>query len=132
MAHDQAQDLYSPDCFSRGPYPNGRFYSEHNNVVGIINDNCNLRDFFCGCLDFDQYGGPTFALRLDPVLGDLELNDRPPGSPKTHALLFGSPAIDSVIRGSSFDCPETDERGLLRPGGIFCDAGAFELNARPP
>jgi hypothetical protein len=47
------------------------------------------------------------------------------GPTQTHALLFGSPAIDGVTTG----CPPpgTDQRGIRRPQGAHCDIGAFEL-----
>jgi CSLREA domain-containing protein len=38
-------------------------------------------------------------------------------------LEVGSPAIDAALPGS---CPKTDERGVKRPIGAGCDAGAFE------
>jgi hypothetical protein len=43
------------------------------------------------------------------------------------ALLAGSPAIDAADAAS---CPETDQRGLIRPFGAGCDIGAFESS--PP
>ena len=41
---------------------------------------------------------------------------------KTHALLPGSPALNSGDNGS---CPSTDQRGFPRPVGV-CDMGAYE------
>ncbi len=55
-----------------------------------------------------------------PLLGPLQDNG---GSTLTHALLVGSPAIDS---GSG--CPATDQRGVTRPFGSTCDRGAYEFN----
>jgi hypothetical protein len=57
----------------------------------------------------------------DPLVSSLADNG---GLTKTHALLAGSPAIDS---GSS-DCPPpaTDQRGTSRPQGAGCDIGAYE------
>ena len=57
----------------------------------------------------------------DPLLGPLEGG--------THALLPGSPAIDT---GDSVGCPATDQRGISRPqdgngdGNSTCDIGAYE------
>jgi len=125
MAH--AGELYSPDCFSRTDHSNASAISERNNVVGVINENCNLEDYFWGDLRFDQHG--TEGQPLEPWPGP------PPGPPplannggptKTHALFQGSPAINSVIHGP-VECPETDQRGRLRPAGPHCDAGAFEF-----
>jgi hypothetical protein len=65
-----------------------------------------------------------------PLLGPLALNGAPAGSPLTRGLLAGSPAIDSVPNGGS--CPATDERGVSRPQGAACDAGAFEFEPAVP
>jgi hypothetical protein len=40
-----------------------------------------------------------------------------------HALLSGSPAIDS---GDPAACPSHDQRGQIRPAGSGCDMGAYE------
>jgi hypothetical protein len=45
------------------------------------------------------------------------------GETQTHALLFGSLAIDA---GNTVGCPATDQRGVARPQGNGCDMGAFE------
>ena len=57
---------------------------------------------------------------IDPLLGELADNG---GSTQTHALLVGSPAIDTGSTTST-----TDQRGELRPnqGGNGPDIGAFE------
>ncbi|MEA2427945.1 MAG: hypothetical protein QOF37_1573 [Thermoleophilaceae bacterium] len=57
----------------------------------------------------------------DPSLGALASNG---GLTQTRAPLAGSPAIDG---GDSSGCPATDQRGVLRPAGASCDAGAFEV-----
>jgi len=49
------------------------------------------------------------------------------GSTRTHALLVGSPAIDT---GDDAACPPTDQRGFARPYGSHCDIGAYEY--QPP
>ena len=62
----------------------------------------------------------------DPRLGPLQDNG---GPTLTHALLFGSPAMDA---GDDSDCPATDQRGFIRPmdgdgdGTATCDIGAFQ------
>jgi Ca2+-binding RTX toxin-like protein len=58
-------------------------------------------------------------LTIDPLLGPLANNG---GTTQTHALLEGSPAIDTAI-GSLAEA--TDQRGLDRE--ILPDIGAFEL-----
>jgi CSLREA domain-containing protein len=66
----------------------------------------------------------TAALNLGP----LQINFV---APKTHALGAGSVAIDAVT-----DCTDVglvavarDQRGMGRPQGVRCDAGAFERSA---
>lgn len=67
----------------------------------------------------------------DPLLEPLQLN--PPGNTATHALQFGSPAIDA----GGISCFGTDQRGvpvLDIPnvgGGIPCDIGAYEFDEVP-
>jgi CSLREA domain-containing protein len=69
---------------------------------------------------------------IDPLLGSLTNNL---GPTFTHALLASSPAIDS---GDPIDCPDTDQRGALRPadgdmnGSSICDIGAYEYLALFP
>lgn len=81
---------------------------------------------------------------LDPVLNDL-INTNPllapladnGGPTLTHALLTGSPAIDSGPNAAAV-CPATDQRGAPRPmdgdgdGQAVCDIGAFEYGALFP
>jgi predicted outer membrane repeat protein len=57
----------------------------------------------------------------DPLLGPLADNG---GPTLTHALLEGSPAIDT---GGDVVCQATDQRGVPRPQGPACDIGAFEF-----
>lgn len=44
----------------------------------------------------------------------------------THALLWGSPALNAA----TYNCPASDQRGVARPQGLACDLGAYE--AEPP
>lgn len=62
--------------------------------------------------------GTTDLTNSNPQLGPLQNNG---GSTLTHALLPGSPAIDS---GSG--CPAVDQRGVTR--GAACDRGAYEYD----
>jgi CSLREA domain-containing protein len=66
----------------------------------------------------------------DPLLAPLALNA--PGTTETHALLPGSPAIDTA----NMECADlaSDQRGVARPQpvGGRCDIGAFELQQAPP
>jgi hypothetical protein len=62
----------------------------------------------------------------DPKLGQLAANG---GPTQTLALGTGSAAIDA-IPATGAGCPATDQRGLPRPSGPACDAGAYEVT--PP
>jgi hypothetical protein len=68
--------------------------------------------------------GCTGATIGDPLLGPLASNG---GQTQTMALSSGSPAIDLVPSGAG--CLGTDQRGVSRPQGAACDAGAFELES---
>ena len=66
-----------------------------------------------------------------PKLGALADNT---GPTQTHALLAGSPAIDT---GDDAVCAGAvvggkDQRGISRPQGAHCDLGAFEQNGAAP
>lgn len=50
------------------------------------------------------------------------------GPTQTRLLPAGSPAIDAV-RINSADCTGTDQRGLPRRAGTFCDIGAVEMES---
>jgi hypothetical protein len=63
----------------------------------------------------DQVNVPPDALALAPLAQDI-------GPTATHALLPGSVAIDAGA-----DCPPVDQRGVPRPQGAACDAGAYEV-----
>jgi hypothetical protein len=78
-----------------------------------------------GCAGFltavgDQNG-------TNPRLGPLADNG---GPTQTHALIAGSPAIETgnpALPGSGgAACAATDQRGVTRPQGARCDIGAFE------
>ncbi|NND99300.1 MAG: hypothetical protein HKN47_18425, partial [Pirellulaceae bacterium] len=77
--------------------------------------------------DTSGFNQPTDQLNSDPLLADLFDNG---GPVPTHAIAFGSPAID---RGGDIG-PATDARGATRPfdgdddGNVLFDVGAFESN----
>jgi len=75
----------------------------------------NLEDH--GTCGFDQ---PTDLPDTGPLLWPMADNG---GGTETHALQFGSPAIDA---GDDTACPLTDQRGIARPQGYACDIGAYE------
>ncbi len=62
------------------------------------------------------------ASPINPLLGALANNG---GPTETHALLGGSPAVNT---GNNAVCPATDQRGIARPSAGICDIGSFELN----
>jgi hypothetical protein len=122
---------FSPDCFSKIPY---RFTSHRNNLLGILNANCDFRDTTWGDTRFDHVGAADSTTNnpLDPVLDPLGPNG---GQTHTHALGTSSPAIDKaklVTSATFFDCPSKDQRGMARPvdansdGTAECDIGAVE------
>jgi predicted outer membrane repeat protein len=69
--------------------------------------------------------GPGNLIVPDAVVGPLADNG---GLTRTHALLAGSPAIDTGA-----PCPGSDQRGVARPLGAGCDIGAYEfVPSQPP
>jgi CSLREA domain-containing protein len=107
-----ALSTVSSDCIGGGPLT-----SQGNNIDG--DKSCNFN------LSTDQSG-------IDPQVEALTDNG---GPTLTQALKAGSPAID---RGDNTDCPQTDQRGGLRPADgdgdqiATCDIGAVEFNASFP
>jgi TolB protein len=97
------------------------------NCAGFILDGGHNIDSGDTC-DFDLADGSL--INTDPLLGPLQDNG---GETWTHALLYGSPAIDAADQAH---CPPSDQRGVYRPqdgdgdGNAICDIGSFEyLNA---
>jgi len=68
-----------------------------------------------------SYNGANNLIGSNALLAPLALNA--PGTTQTYALLPGSPAIDA---GNNTNCTTTDQRGVSRPQGATCDAGAYE------
>lgn len=88
----------------------------------------NLLQRDTGCT-FAATGNDVVNPATTLILGALRDNG---GPTLTHALLFGSPAIDA---GTNTGCPATDQRGIARPlngtGSATCDIGA-STSFRPP
>ncbi len=97
----------------------GNLNSTSNCVGAIRDDGYNLAsDQSC------QFSNTGSRNNTDPKLGPLADFG---GPTLTMPLLAGSPALNAV------DCvasPATDQRGIVRPFGAFCDIGAFE--SAPP
>jgi hypothetical protein len=90
-------------------------------LAGNTPTNC-AGSFADGGLDIDFPESACPGAATDPLLGALAANGGPTA---TQALTPGSPAIDLVPVGSA--CAATDQRGMARPVGAACDAGAYEL-----
>jgi len=73
-----------------------------------------------------QDGSCGASMTGDPLLGPLADNG---GPTQTHALLPGSPAIDTGHAAICAAPPvnNLDQRGVTRPQGAVCDIGAFEF-----
>ncbi len=67
----------------------------------------------------------TDQVVADAKIGPLANNG---GFTQTHALISGSPAIDT---GQGYFCT-TDQRFAPRPVGAQCDVGSFEFGGSPP
>ncbi len=76
--------------------------------------------------------GTGDIIGLSAQLGPLQDNG---GSTPTMALLPTSLAIDAANPaapgGTAYACAASDQRGVVRPQGLACDIGAFELENPP-
>jgi CSLREA domain-containing protein len=75
--------------------------------------------------DGSACGFPAERSARDAVIGALAANG---GPTETHALLDGSPALDTADNAA---CPGTDQREVGRPQGPVCDVGAYEREVAP-
>lgn len=137
-----------------GIFSSGSIYFKNSITAGNIDNSSAMKqpDLSCSATAYSQgynlIGNPTgcsftpasgdmngtSSNPLDPQLGQLSDNG---GYSSTHALLAGSPAIDTgnpAAPGSGEDaCEAADQRGYIRPGdgnndGVpKCDIGAYEL-----
>jgi hypothetical protein len=96
----------------------GQITSLGHNLVGVSSGTNGL-----DTSDTDRVGGPSTP--IDPLLGPLQDNG---GPTFTHALLPGSPAIDT---GDGSAAPVTDQRGFPRIDNGTIDIGSFELQTTP-
>jgi hypothetical protein len=115
---------------SAGGSPNNPVSIANSIVIGVSLSSC-----ISSGPHYESRGGNVFqgacaALAADasniaanPLLGALALHA--PGVVKTHSLTPGSAAIN---HGNPAYCPAADARGVTRPQGAACDAGAFEAH----
>jgi hypothetical protein len=89
--------------------------SSNNNLIGDGTGSAGITNG----VNANQVG--SAATPIDPLLGALADNT---GPTFTHALLAGSPAINTADNAT---CAATDQRGIARPAGGVCDIGAYEL-----
>ncbi|MBM3666579.1 MAG: hypothetical protein FJW90_03710 [Actinobacteria bacterium] len=72
---------------------------------------------------------------MDPLLAPLSYNATGSGTTRTHGLYDGSPALDYETNLGSCNLASelqgVDQRGIARPIGTGCDAGAFEGSVGP-
>ncbi len=105
-----------------GPDAGNFMTSLGHNLVGIGNDG----NGFTNGINADRVGLANAP--LDPKLGPLQNNG---GPTKTHALLCGSPALntgDNSVLGAPLNL-STDQRGLPRKFNSNVDIGAFEIQS---
>lgn len=101
-----------------------------NSILAFNGDsNCNGM-VFSGGQNLDSSDACSLNIQgdltnTDPLLGPLADNG---GGTLTHALLAGSPAIDSA---GDANCPAADQRGVDRPIGNACDIGAYKTDELP-
>ena len=106
-------DLTEPSEHAKWPDVRGEITSLGGNLIGDDTGST-------GWLPSDVVG--TSAAPIDPLLGTLDVHA--PGTTPTYPLLEGSLAIDSVSCAIGVT---TDQRGIIRPQGMACDRGAFEV-----
>ncbi|MCP5099478.1 MAG: DUF11 domain-containing protein [Chloroflexi bacterium] len=110
--NDEAQMAIGNSIVANSPSGGNCFNSN-----GFLNSQGHNLDSGNSC-GFAATGDKTSS---NPLLGMLQDNG---GGTFIHALSAGSPAIDMADAGM---CPDTDQRGVLRPQGGGCDMGAYEV-----
>jgi hypothetical protein len=107
------------------------FYASNFNLFGhsgLTNAQA-FENFRPGATDITATSNGNRPTALAGILNPTLANNG--GPTRTHALVAGSPAIDTVTDGTC-PPPNTDQRGLRRPqdgnndGAAICDTGSFE------
>jgi len=111
--------------------PGANIVIENSVVAYNTGGNCTGIGFGSGGYNIEDgascnFTGGTDISSTDPLLGPLANNG---GLTLTHALLAGSPAIDTA---SPDMCTSVDQRGVSRPQGTRCDRGAYEKDVLTP
>jgi CSLREA domain-containing protein len=142
IAHNQAGTATGNYGFGAGIYiASGSFTIQNTIIAGntlgnggksdcygtLISEGHNLIENTQSCTITGNTAGNILGLgaKLEPLTDNA-------GSTETHALQWGSPAIDA---GNNDTCLPTDQRGVARPmDGIgnrmeVCDIGAVEMHA---
>jgi hypothetical protein len=94
-----------------------------------------FENFTPGATDITATSDGNTPTALSAILNTNLANNG--GPTRTHALVAGNPAIDTVTDGTC-PPPSTDQRGVRRPqdgngdGGVACDIGSIELAAARP
>ncbi|NES94124.1 MAG: DUF4347 domain-containing protein [Desertifilum sp. SIO1I2] len=101
------------------PDVSGTFTGNNHNLIGNLTGSTGF-NVAGNDLSFASLGVTNINQVLNP---NLALNGAPAGSPLSHALVPGSPAINT---GNNAVAPTTDKLGLTRPFGEFVDIGAIE------
>jgi CSLREA domain-containing protein len=123
---------------STGIVNKGAITFKNTVVADSIDENCaGTGSFTSNGYNLDsedtcKFDSVNDLVNTDPLLGPLQDNG---GRTKTHALLEGSPAIDTA---DNLDCPDIDQRGAYRPadgnddGTKTCDMGTYEYKGEFP
>jgi hypothetical protein len=107
------------------------FYVGNSNLFGhreLPNAQA-VSGFTPGSTDITATSNGNNPTGLSNILNSTLANNG--GPTRTHALVAGSPAIDTVADGTC-PPPNQDQRGVRRPqdgdndGAAICDTGAFE------
>ncbi|MBD2311394.1 DUF4347 domain-containing protein [Desertifilum sp. FACHB-1129] len=101
------------------PDVSGTFTGNNHNLIGNLTGSTGF-NVAGNDLSFASLGVTNINQVINP---NLALNDALAGSPLSHALVPGSPAINT---GNNAVAPITDKLGLIRPFGEFVDIGAIE------
>ena len=121
---------------------NDEFYINQEPILQITNSILwgNKKETVTGDQIPDSLYGPataTYSIFQGGYTGEGNIDAEPflgvfgnyGGPTDTFPLLPGSPAIDTA---DPVNCPEKDQRGVVRPQGQGCDMGAFEVSLESP